>query len=289
MRQILYYYYNVNFEIIDESTDIYLLRYREELFAFKRLEIDEESLKGIITILNNYHINYHHIIINSKNELISTFQNKNYCLIKIEQSLKNRWMDFSIYEIDYHIIDLGIIWEQRIDYYMKSLSELGITNLLTLSLFNYYIGMSENAIAIVNRLKNKDSNFKRVLAHKRVRYPFDYIKYYDPTEMIIDVRIRDYSEYLKSKIESDDVILDNELRYIRKINYSNDEANILLARLLYPSYYFDRLDKFLEHEITEDELNKSIDLIYKYEHFLSNIYKEMSSMYELYIIDWIKK
>ncbi len=289
MRQILFYYYNINFEIEYENAYIYILKYNNELFIFKRVEIDFEILKENITILNNYHIRFHNIIINTKNELISTIKNHSYVLLKVDKTLENNWIDFSILDVDYHTIDIGSIWIKKIDYYTKVIGENDNKDIMFNSIFHYYIGMSENAVAIANRLKNNNVSLKRVLEHKRVDYPFNYLKYYDPTEMLLDFRIRDYSEYLKSKILKENINIMNEYQYILSVNYTNDEINILLARLLYPSYYFDLLDRWLEKEIDVSELLKFTDVIEKYEQFLKELVSKLSERYSLYIIDWIKK
>ncbi len=289
MKQILYYYYNVYFDIEKENDYESILRYNNDLYLFKRLDIEQDLLDENIKILNNYHIRYHNIVLNHKRVPISTYKNKNYVLLKIDYSLKDKWYDFQGLEYDFHNIAIADIWTKRLDYYADLLHCKNNKDLLFLSVFNYYSGLSENAIQIANRLKNNNVNLKRVLAHKRVEYPFNYLKYYDPTEMIIDYRIRDYSEYLKNKVFKEDINVDKEYRYILKSNYSNEEVNILIARLLYPSYYFDRLDEYMEDIIDMNELLKIIDLIPRYEKFLKELLSRMNIDYNIYQIEWLKK
>lgn len=289
MRQILYYYYNINFDIDYADEDKCVLKYKNDVFLFKRLEINQEILQRIITTLINYNIRFHTVVLNTKKELISTYKNNAYVLLKIEKSLENSWFDFNTLDVDYHTLDIGAIWEKKIDYYINAVRNNGEKDIIFLSIFNYYIGMSENAIAIVNRVKQNNNELKRVISHRRIDYPFNYINYFDPTEMIIDYRIRDYSEYLKSKLLNDNVVIDRENKYVMRSNFTNDEVNVLVARLLYPSYYFDLLEKWIDAKIRSDELLKFIEFISKYETFLNDFINSLSSKYAIYQIDWIKK
>lgn len=289
MKQILYYYYNLDFDIELEVEDKFILKNKNDLYILKRLEIDEKLLQQIIHILNNYHILFHNIVLNVKNELISSYKNKEYVLLRVDKRLENNWIDFNILEVDYHLIDIGSLWEQKIDYYIQIMKDDVQKDIYFLSIFNYYIGMSENAISIVNRIKNNSINLKRVISHKRIKYPFDYIEYFDPTEMIIDYRIRDYSEYLKSKVLKKDVLVKEEIKYILLSNFTNDEINVLIARLLYPSYFWDFIDNWIETSKKKDEILKFIEIIRKYESFLNDMIENLSINYNIYQIDWIKK
>ena len=76
-------------------------------------------------------------------------------------------------------------------------------------------------------------------------------------------------------------------KIVEKYNFNNDEMNILLARLLYPSYYFDELDQFIEKNEAKN-LKKIVSKIDNYEKMIKKFCNEFKD-YQLYVIDWIKK
>ena len=68
---------------------------------------------------------------------------------------------------------------------------------------------------------------------------------------------------------------------------SNYEANMLYARLLYPTYYFDIYEKVIEDLKEESELLDIINKVDEYELFLKEAYFELSRMYKIEQINWI--
>ena len=64
---------------------------------------------------------------------------------------------------------------------------------------------------------------------------------------------------------------------------------LLYARLLYPSYYFDIYEKVIEEKINEEELLKVINKVDSYELFLKNIFLEFSKIVPIEPVDWILK
>lgn len=63
--------------------------------------------------------------------------------------------------------------------------------------------------------------------------------------------------------------------------------HLLYARLLYPSYYFDAVEKIIYGEIKEDGINKITKLSESYEEFLYDFYKFLKRYTFLPEISWI--
>ena len=184
------------------------------------------------------------------------------------------------------------LWESKVDYFEYQIKELGRNKKIILNSFSYYIGLAENAISIANicELYNKDNmNEKVVLSHRRINYPCMEYEFYNPLEYIFDIQVRDVSEYLKSMFfYTDRNRTIKELKnYLLSTRLSNYEANMLYARLLYPTYYFDIYEKVIEDLKEESELLDIINKVDEYELFLKEAYFELSRMYKIEQINWI--
>ena len=79
------------------------------------------------------------------------------------------------------------------------------------------------------------------------------------------------------------------MEYLESFNYTESSANLLLARLLYPSYYFDIFDEIILNDKDEDELILTINLCYDFENLLIKIYNLLQKKYPIVNIDWIRK
>ena len=80
----------------------------------------------------------------------------------------------------------------------------------------------------------------------------------------------------------------NEVKKIlNMLKLNTFEANMLYARLIYPTYYFDVYENVIENKIDEEELLSIINKADDYELFLEKCYKEINKMYYLEKIEWI--
>ena len=151
--------------------------------------------------------------------------------------------------------------------------------------FNYYVGLSENAISLLNLVNNV--NFKYYISHKTIGYKECVDELYDPTDIILDSFVRDISEYIKvyfinNSLEENDII-----NFINSVNFSNEESILFLARLIYPSYYFNLYDTIIKDEMDSKKIINYIKRSDKYESLLKKIYKALSNKYNLPLIDWL--
>lgn len=256
-----------------------------ETYAFKRINIGEDYLKDIVGILNANNININKILINKDNKIFTEYNGNNYILMKIINP--NQLDKFEIFSpiLNNKNDNIPLVWEKKIDNYMHQIAEYGLNRELLLNTFNYYIGLAENAISIYNRCDK--SNIRYVVSHRRLNYPLTYPVFLDPTNLLVDTISRDISEYIKIKFFKDEISIKDVRKIVSKYHLNNNEMNILLARLLYPSYYFDIFDSIIQTN-NDKELETIIKKIIPYEEFLKQFYNEFGD-YQLFIVDWIKK
>ena len=151
--------------------------------------------------------------------------------------------------------------------------------------------MAENAILYIQEaLNNHKANEldELVISHNRFYKNMSLINFYNPTTLIIDHRSRDISEYLKCCFWSNDYDLDIIKNYLNKCEISTLGAHLLFGRLLFPSFYFDYLEKTIFSDSMES-IYWIEERIEEYNMFLSDIFSILLEHFELREIKWITK
>ena len=98
--------------------------------------------------------------------------------------------------------DWEYLWRSKVDYIEYQTSQFGKKYPIIRQSINYYIGMAENGISLMNGVKNFNSYL--TVAHKRLRIKNKTSDLYNPLDLVIDSRIRDLSEYYKEKFFTND-------------------------------------------------------------------------------------
>jgi hypothetical protein len=163
------------------------------------------------------------------------------------------------------------------------LEEVGIKYPLLKKSFNYYRGLSESAIALLNYVDYK--NITYYFSHRRLEKIDDM---FNPLNIIIDSRTRDIAEYIKIKYLNEEMFTQEIIEFIRRTNFSKDEIILLISRLIYPSYYFDLYENIFIGKESEKELNKIIKKNAEYEAFLKEIYNNIKLIYAIPQIEFLE-
>lgn len=258
------------------------------LLIYNNLEEIDDIYK-----LNSYLINFfpfHKIVLNINNEIITTIKDNKYILLQLFINKKisiNDIIELNNIGISYDYPKLKrdnwfILWTNKIDYFEYQISQIGKKYPIICESFNYYIGLAENAIALVNNTDK--SNISIALAHRRIsNNSFDL---YNPLNLVIDFRIRDVCEYFKYCFFNN-IDISQELDLFLTYNHLNvNEANLFLARMLFPTYYFDLYEKIINDEVKEEEIKKIISKADSYERLLKQIYYRFKNN-QLYI-EWLE-
>lgn len=235
------------------------------------------------------------IILNKDKNIITTYHNINYILLKINCNINK---NITLEEIDYlskvkivnnNKSNWGLLWSKKIDYLEELISENGKKYPQVVNSFNYFIGLSENAISYYNNI-DIDNNMMYYISHKVLR-PTDKVdSLYNPLNIIYDYRVRDVAEYIKNSFWTDNHNIYNELNnYLYKNNLSLNEVKLLISRVLFPSFYFDLYEDIFNYNKDEKILNNIISRIDEYEEYLNSIIIYFKRFYPIDEIEWLKK
>lgn len=200
---------------------------------------------------------------------------KSYVFQKNNNMAKKSWID---------------LWSVKTDYIEYQINQFGIKYPIISEGASYYIGMAENAISyLVNNKLNEELTY--YIAHRRLSINSTLYDLYNPINFIVDYSVRDVCEYAKN------VFFDNKEKsymvyeYIKNAGFNYDEIILLLARFLYPTYYFDMIQDCIDNKKQENDLweciRKYVSRVDEYEAYLKNIFEYFSQVYNIELVEWI--
>ena len=298
MNNIIEYYYNIKIDNIIANNNNYLIMDNNN-YSYILYEVDEKiKLDNIINILKSINNSlYGNLIVNNNKSYISKINDKYYVLIGLK-GLINDYItldDIINNNIKYRCInvkniDLNKLWSNKIDYLEYQISELGSDYKEILDSFSFFVGLSENAISFLNVNSINYNNTHKTISHLRTNYKSLVVDYYNPLKILIDYDIRDYAEYIKSKILITDDI-DNDIKKIlNDAKLSNDDIKLFFARLMFPTFYFDKIEDIIIDKEDEKKLDNYIEIIPRYINMLKDVYIEINKKgISIDIPNWIIK
>lgn len=306
MKDLLIKNYNLHESIDVLETEHYCsFLFQDRKYYFVPYYRSDEELGELLTLneeLLNKHIPTSRFIPNIYQQYITTVLEKKYILFESPLSISK----------EYNVLDMitfanqlkiskkqsvlyrnswGDLWSRKVDYFEYQVTQLGKDKHIILNSFSYYIGLAENAISYVNNtIKHYQiSIYENItLQRKRIQFPNIQLNYFNPLNYVIDIEVRDIASYFKSLFFYSPEELWIEVNaYFKRKKLSVFGYQLLYARLLYPSYYFDIYEKVIEGEAKEEELLNIINQASRYEKFLKQIYYEMLKYAPIEKIDWI--
>ena len=298
MDDILNYYYKLkDIDILDLDNNYLILDNND--YSYLLYEVEENAnVNSAINILSNIRSSYYgDIIINSNKSYITKIEDKYYVLIKLKGIINEvvTLKEMVSNNIKYRLLtnkcnNLNDIWSKKIDYLEYQVSQLGNNHEEILNSFSFFVGLSENAISFLNVNNIDYNNTHKTVSHLRINNNNLFIDYYNPLYLLIDYDIRDYAEYIKSKLLLTDDI-DSDINYILdNANLSIDDIKLFYARLMFPSIYFDKIEEVLIDKVDEKELDIFIDIIPRYINMLKDVYLEINKKgISIDIPNWIIK
>lgn len=299
MKNFIKFFYNMKVTNTNFINNYYEFNHNNNYYRLYMLneEYNIYNYNNIYTInkelINNTLMS--EIILNKDKNIITTYHNINYILLKINCNINK---NITLEEIDYlskvkivnnNKSNWGLLWSKKIDYLEELISENGKKYPQVVNSFNYFIGLSENAISYYNNI-DIDNNMMYYISHKVLR-PTDKVdSLYNPLNIIYDYRVRDVAEYIKNSFWTDNHNIYNELNnYLYKNNLSLNEVKLLISRVLFPSFYFDLYEDIFNYNKDEKILNNIISRIDEYEEYLNSIIIYFKRFYPIDEIEWLKK
>lgn len=172
-------------------------------------------------------------------------------------------------------------WINRSEYIIEMYSSYRNKNKVIDSSIDYYFGLLESSICYLNDLVS--SNVDLYVQHAKMSY-FDY---FNPLNIKFDVKERDFSNFLKY-LFFDNKYNEVDVKKIVEDNINNYDYNLVIARLIYPDYYFDLFDRYL---ISKDDkilslISEVVSRVDEYERYIYMICDYVSLKIQVKNVDY---
>lgn len=291
MKNLINYYYNLLIGEFKRVEDCFLFEINNIKYEFIFFDFNIKSIEEIYFSLKNRGIYYHEIVLNRNDSMLTFYDNKPYILLKkhiyIEEQIK--FKDIVKYDIPIYnqgIVNWKELWKNKIDYYEYQISQFGFKYKYLSETINYYIGLSESAISLLNFLDGEKVNF--YICHRRINCNAIIDDMLNPLNIVFDNRTRDIGEFIKNKYINGIIGLNDIYDYLNSLDLNYNESLLLLARLMYPTYYFDLYDQIIQKKINEEKIEIYTKKNAHYESLLKKIYKYLKFKYKVPEIEWLE-
>ena len=299
MKEYINYYYHLVVIELRLMDGRYFFHDSKHHYLLEPVYLSSDVLENIYSFheyLRSKSIFYHRMIKNVQGNLFSMIDQKAYVLLELSNVLEE---EISIYDLK-AVWPILIsrnqkyskshfpwfpLWEEKIDYFENVFLNRKEEILMDSSIFEFFVGMGENAISYMKetlRIFPSNHELSFVPSHRRVSPRTNLIDFYNPLNIIIDLRVRDIAEYMKESFWESRYDLSEMELFLRDAHLSKEEAQLFFSRLLFPSFYFDYLEKKRFPKDLESRLEE-------YQFFLIDIYSFLREEYAIEEIRWLKK
>lgn len=300
MKNALLFYYNIEISNnnLKKINDNYYFSYQSSNFIIEKYNRNAEDIIELYSLTEemiNNNIPLYRIIPTNNNNILFLYEG-NYYILMIMPNVLNRIItyndviNFNYMPVNkkYRIIDKSAwttFWSKKIDYIEYQFFQIEKKYPIIKESINYYIGIWENAISYYNNNIILDNNFKCV-CHKRLSSKTDLLSFLNPLNLVIDYKERDVSEYIKSFIFNEKYTEKNIKTFLNKVPINRGNIIRLIARILFPSNYFDLYESIIYENVSEEKIKSLIDNKKNYLFLLKAVFNYFEK-YDIPIIDWI--
>lgn len=294
MKNAINYYYNLYPENIHQTEKGYYFVINQTRYFLIKYIGDPKDIQKIYEMhlyLLNQNFYIHPIVLNIQNQILTYINNEPYILmITIYYNNKINISDITsfikIANSKIEIPNWGELWAQKNDYLEYQISMLGKKHPLIRESFSYYVGLGETAIQLVNSLEKV--SVPLVYSHRRLGINDTWYDLYNPLNLTIDYQVRDIAEYLKSQFFNGKNIEKDLTYYLNSAKLSTYEYMLFLARLIYPTYYFDLYEEVITDRANDEEIKKIISKVDDYETIIKKVYQYYKSFLPVPRIEWLE-
>lgn len=166
-------------------------------------------------------------------------------------------------------LDWSNLWINKINYISNYYKNIKGKYAIIDDSIDYYICMSEVAIYYLKKYDNYYDN--AFVQHKLI---FKSI-FFDRLFLKEDLKERDFAEYIKYLFLSQDYDV-NYIYSLIKNGIANFNYDLVIARLLFPSYYFYYLEKIIVDGEDYEKLENLVKSSDKYEKYLIDIVNKIN-------------
>lgn len=273
IENILKFYYNFADFNLKNKNESYIINFHNIIYYFFPIRNTKEEIKDIYELydeIHKYDEQTSEIILNKFKEITTTINNQEYILVKIGKKNINTNNKIINYQKKYNSLyrtQWGLLWAKKIDYLEYQRIHIKGNYKILDKYFDFFVGMTECAIALFNNEITKYNDLPITIQHKRYNEYF----YDNPINIIIDYRVRDISELIKYKYFNNQIDINSINEMLEQFHLKEGENVLLFSRLLFPTFYFDLYNNIVNNDKKENSAEGYIEKFENYCLFLKKI------------------
>ncbi len=271
MDDFIFSYYSFLPDSITHRDQYYIIKKDNSIYYLSEV-IDDSKIRMQYHLSLKYPF-YDSFILNCYSSIYSFYQNSRYVLFKKKKGFSFLQSSFLLFFSSYSLL-WYYHWISRSDFLEDTYQKIkGIYSLIDDS-FDYYLGLLE--MAIFHLQDYKDAVGNGYIQHQKCNSFFNN----SPLNIVIDFKERDFSEYLKF-IFWNDLYQDIDISSLIYENRNQYNYSLVLARFLYPNYYFDIFDEVVFFHKNQNSLKKYLTRILEFQKYYETIVVEIEKYYPI--------
>lgn len=280
MKNLIIYFYGIVPDKIKTTNAGYYIYANEREYFLKENARTIEELYELYNLSKESSV-LHKIVINKYNMILSQVDSREYILLEI-RTFENRKinlddiLELSRIEITGKFKHINrnnwrMMWINKLDYLEYNFQEFEKD---LIKYFDYNIGLAENGLQILMHIDNTSQHMCHINLNSETRI----IEFYDPTNIVLDTRVRDICEFYRNIIDDNP----NKIEELPLKMLDDKEKTLLFVRTLFNKEYFDILMNRIEIDV-----NKIYEKMKNHELAIRILYKKLKEF--LPEIEWLKK
>lgn len=269
-------YYNLFPDKIFRKNNSFYFFENNEKIVIKTLDsIQIKNISELSDILK-HDKNLSKIILNNENKEITEYKEKKYILLSVIVINRRVYLDDLFLKFEnlamknadntdlLDMISKLVVIEKRMLEFNTEYLELQ-------KLFDYFIGLAENSIQLINKIKF--DNLKHVVVNISDIDEYNYEEINNIANLEFGNMEKSISAYIKYKIYMDTLNYDE---IYSLINNRMLNIELLYAYMLYPNFYFNDVIQIIDNRKKEKCIYKYIKYNNLYIKFMKYLYEELS-------------
>lgn len=287
MKEMIFQEYGYRIDTLIYRKNSISMFYDNSNYVIQEIDLEEKDIEFLVSIvdyLEKYNIFFHKII-KGKNNYIFSYGNKRYVLMNL-RIVVDRMITFSeilnlinidIKPLNISKIDPAARLESKIDFLEKYMANY--EKKYVFEDLNYYLGLAESSIILYRMFDYNEVS----VSHKRLSANSKTLDFYNPLNIIIDIKVRDIAEYVKSAFfYKNENIVFQVFKYLKP-----NEFVFYFIRILYPSYYFDCLESIIMNDENDECIKKISAKANLFEKNIKKLYYELKMHLNMPYIEWL--
>ena len=269
-------YYNLFPDKIFRKNNSFYFFENNEKIVIKMLDsIQIKNISKLSDILK-HDKNLSKIILNNENKEITEYKEKKYILLRVIVINRRVYLDDLFLKFENLAMKnadntdlLDMI--SKLEAIEKRMLEFNTEYLELQKSFDYFIGLAENSIQLINKIKF--DNLKHVVVNISDIDEYNYEEINNIVNLEFGNMEKSISAYIKYKIYMDTLSYDE---IYSLINNRMLNIELLYAYMLYPNFYFNDVIQIVDNCKKEKCIYKYIKYNNLYIEFMKYLYEELS-------------